>query len=459
MKEKRAMPIHKNEIVPLTITGVTTEGLGVGRYEGIAVFVPSAAPGDELEVHIVKVLKNHAFGKISKIIKPAETRIEPDCPVFAQCGGCCYRHISYEEELRLKEERVRDALGRIGGFADLPMRPICGTEERNGYRNKALLPLGLDKDGKLTMGFYALNSHRIVDCDDCKLQPEVFTKAAQAVRRWFEISGETVYDEQAHKGKLRRLYLRYGKASGEVLACLVINGESVRHSERLVDELRRSVPGLVSVLLNENREKTNVALGKKTTVLWGKPHLTDTLCGLEFQLSPLSFYQVNHDQTERLYALAAEFADLSGKETLLDLYCGVGTIGLTMANKAKKLIGVEIVPDAIVNAKANAERNHIENAEFLCGDAAFAAEKLKERGEHPDVIILDPPRKGCAPELVHTVAEFNPQRVVYVSCDPATLARDCKLFAELGYKPQLAAPVDLFPGTGHMETVCLLSKA
>ena len=458
MKEKSKIDLRKNDIISLQITGTTAEGMGVGRYKDFAVFVPLTAPGDQIEAHVLKVLKSHAYAKIDRLITLSPDRVESDCPVFQQCGGCCFRHISYEAQLQIKEARVRDALIRIGGFSSLPVRPILGSQKQNGYRNKALLPLGKDQTEKLTMGFYALNSHRIIDCADCRLQPEVFQAAEMAFARWFETSGETVYDEQCHTGKLRKLYLRYGEASGEVMVCVVINGQSIAHSDELVAALKQAVPGLTSVLLNINTKKTNVALGKKSKLLWGSPFLRDTLCGLEFQISPLSFYQVNHRQTEHLYEIAARYAALTGNETLLDLYCGIGTIGLSMAKHAKKVIGVEVVPEAVENAKENAKRNHIENAEFLCGDAAFAAAELKKRGETPDVIVLDPPRKGCSPALIETVASFAPQRIVYVSCDPATLARDLKLFAQLGFDPQEASPVDMFPGTAHVECVVWLKR-
>lgn len=458
MKVKNTIELKKNDLIKLQITGTTAEGMGVGRYNDFAVFVPLAAPGDEIEAHILKVLKSHAYAKIHRLIVPSPDRVEPDCPVFHQCGGCSFRHISYEAQLQIKEARVRDTLVRIGGLHSLPVNPILGSEQQNGYRNKALLPLGKDQNGKLTTGFYAFNSHRIVDCDDCRLQPEVFQAAAKAFARWFEISGESVYDEQRHTGKLRRLYLRYGEASGEVMVCVVINGQNITHADELVAALKAEVPGLSSVILNSNTEKTNVALGKRSKLLWGSPFLRDTLCGLEFQISPLSFYQVNHGQTEKLYEIAAKYAALTGTETLLDLYCGIGTIGLSMAKNAKKVIGVEVVPEAVENAKENAKRNQIENTEFLCGDAAFAVAELKKRGETPDVVVLDPPRKGCSPELVETVASFTPQRIVYVSCDPATLSRDLKLFAQLGFVPQEASPVDMFPGTAHVECVTWLKR-
>ena len=452
------MALKKNDIIELSITGMTAEGMGVGHFEGMAVFTPLTAPGDLAQVKVVKVLKNLAYGRLEKLLSPSPDRIVPDCPVFAQCGGCCYRHISYEAELKIKWNKVRDALTRIGGLADLPLRPILGAEHRNGYRNKGLLPLGEKSDGSLAMGFYAVNSHRIIDCENCRLQPEEFHAAMDAFRAWQKQYGDPIYAEETHTGNLRRLYLRKGEKTGEVMACVVVNGNGLRFEQELFSALRDAVPGLASVVINSNRDKTNVALGKKCRTVWGADTIRDELCGLTFRLSPLSFYQVNRGQAERLYEKAAEYADLTGRETVLDLYCGAGTIGLSMAGKAKKIIGVEIVPEAIENARQNAADNNIKNAEFLCGDAAQAAQELSRRGERPDVVILDPPRKGCAPELIETVASFRPRRIVYVSCDPATLARDLKRFAELGYPPVEATPVDMFPATSHVECAVRMER-
>lgn len=450
--------VQKNEIVEMKITGMTAQGAGVGHYQGMAVFTPLTAPGDVARVRIVKAAKNYAYGRLEELVSPSADRMEPDCPCFAQCGGCCYRHITYEAELGIKAARVQDALTRIGGFRSLPVRPILGADSRDGYRNKALLPLGTKKDGSLSMGFYAVNSHRIVDCEECRLQPEEFNRAMAAFRQWAAAYGDPVYDEATHSGRMRRLYLRKGEMTGQILACVVVNGNGLHHESELIEALKQAVPGLASVVVNSNRERTNVALGQKCRTIYGMDTIEDTLCGLRFKLSPLSFYQVNRTQAERLYEVAARYAGLTGQELLLDLYCGAGTIGLSMAGMARRLLGVEIVPQAVENARENARLNGIENAEFFCGDAGEAARMLAERGERPDVIVLDPPRKGCSPDLVRTVAEFGPKRIVYVSCDPATLARDLKLFAELGYPPVEAAPVDMFPGTAHVETVVLLSK-
>ena len=450
--------IRKNDIFEADITAMTAEGSGICRAEGMAVFVPGTAVGDRCAVRIVKVLRKYAFGRLEKLLVPSPDRIAPDCPVAAQCGGCVYRHIRYEAELQIKTQRVRDALERIGGLQDFQMEPILAAPDRCRYRNKCQLPIGLSRDGALQLGFYAINSHRIVNTESCLLQPEAFDRAAAAFRRWYAVSGESVYDEASHSGVLRHLYMRRGEMSGEMMVCVVANGAALHEEALLVEMLREAVPEITGVLLNINRERTNVVLGKTCRTLWGKDTITDTLCGLAFEIAPHAFYQVNRTQAERLYGKAAEYAGLTGAETLLDLYCGTGTIGLSMAKNAKKLIGAEIVPAAVENARRNAERNAIQNAEFLCADAAEAARILFERGEKPDVIVIDPPRKGCDSALIATIAAMRPKRVVYVSCDPATLARDLKLFGESGYKTETVTPADMFPGTAHVETVVLLSK-
>ena len=451
------MLLKKNEIVEIEITGMTAEGSGVGRVEGIAVFVPGAAAGDRLKVRILKTAKTYAFGKIEEILEPSPERIESDCPCSEQCGGCAFRHITYAEELRAKENRVRDAIERIGGLQNPDIHPIVGAEHADGYRNKAQIPIGQDKQGNLIAGFYANHSHRIVQCDCCALQPKPFEQALDAFLEWARKSGESAYDETTHKGKLRHLYLRMAEGTGEVMVCMVVNGNGLKGEDSLAALLRERVDGLKSVLINSNREDTNVVLGRRFRTVWGQDFLTDRMCGLQFRISPLSFYQVNHAQAQRLYALAGEYAGLTGKETVLDLYCGTGTIGLSMAGRAGRVIGVEAVAQAVENARENAALNNIENAEFLCMDAAEAAQLLVQRGEHPDVVVLDPPRKGCAPELIRTVADMAPSRIVYVSCDPATLARDLKLFRELGYAAGLITPVDLFPRTKHVECVVLMT--
>ena len=450
--------IKKNDLFEAEITAMTAEGSGICRADGMAVFVPGTAVGDRCVVRVVKVLKKYAFGRLEELLTPSPDRTTPDCPIAGPCGGCVYRHITYEAELKIKTQRVRDALERIGGFENIPMEPILGAPSRTRYRNKCQLPIGLSKNGEMQMGFYAVNSHRIIDTHTCLLQPEVFDRAAEAFRAWQKLSGESIYDEAAHSGVLRHLYMRCGEKSGEVLVCIVANGAKLHGEDLLVKMLREAVPEITGIVLNINRERTNVVLGRELRTLWGKLTIRDTLCRLEFEISPHAFYQVNRTQAERLYLLAQKEAGLTGNEVLLDLYCGTGTIGLTMAHKARLLIGADIVAPAIADARENARQNGIENARFLCADAAKAAETLKAEGVCPDVVILDPPRKGCDEALVETVCAMQPRRVVYVSCDPATLSRDLARFAERGYATKRVTPVDLFPGTMHVESVCLLER-
>ncbi len=450
--------MKKNDIVKLKITSATAEGSGVGKTEdNIVVFVPMTAIGDEIEARILKVKKTYAFGKIEKIITPSSARISPDCPNFSKCGGCVWRLISYDEELKIKSQKVRDAVERIGGIST-EFRPIIGSERVNRYRNKAQLPIGRDREGGAVLGFYAFHSHRIIDCDDCALQPEIFKTVMDVTRDFIERTNTDIYDESTGKGRLRHLYIRLGEVTNELMVCYVVNGNGLKQEDMLIKMLRESLPNLKTVVFNSNREKTNVILGNKNRVAYGKGYITDVLCGLKFKISPFSFWQVNRTQAEKLYSKAKEYAKLSGDEVLLDLYCGTGTIGLTMAQDCKQLVGVEIVEDAVNDAKANAEANGINNARFICADAPTAAEQLRKEGTAPDVVILDPPRKGCGEELVKTIRKMNPKRVVYVSCDPATLARDLKYFAENGYITQEVTPCDMFPRTAHCETVVLLSR-
>lgn len=451
------MNLKKNEIHETTITGMTTEGSGVGRVNGTAVFITNTAVGDVIKTKIIKTSKNYAIGRVEEIIKPSPDRTEPDCEYFTQCGGCAYRHITYEAECNIKYQRVKDAITRIGGFDKLPIKPLVAGKSRNHYRNKAQLPIGTDSKGNLVMGFYAYHSHRIVNSDFCKLQPTSFSAISKIVREWAIKHKIQPYNEANHKGLLRHLYIRTAEVTGEIMVCLIINGDSVPHTDELTEKLKE-IAGFKSLQLNINKEKTNVILGKRCKALYGSEYITDILCGLKFNISPLSFYQVNRTQAEKLYSIAQEYAQLKDNDVLLDLYCGTGTIGLTMAHKVKKLVGVEIIPQAIENAKKNAQLNNISNAEFICADATEASIKLEKRGIKPTVIIVDPPRKGCDKQLIETISKMSPQRVVYVSCDSATMARDIKIFNELGYVPQEVTPVDMFPGTCHVESVVLLSK-
>lgn len=449
--------IRKNDDICLDITAMSSEGSGIGRYEGMAVFVPATAVGDKIKAHIIKVKKNYAIGKVLEIIEPSPDRKEPDCPVFGKCGGCAYRHITYEAECRIKEQRVKDAMERLGGVT-APANPIAADKNYLRYRNKAQYPFAPGKNGEVIAGFYAQKSHRVVPCSDCKLQPEIFSRILESVLRWANRRGLSPYNEETGEGLLRHLYLRISGESGSVMVCLVINGKELPFSAEFCGILTTRFKEIETIVLNINTKKTNVILGEECRTLYGPGYITDTLCGLSFRLSPLSFYQVNREQAQRLYRKAAEYADLKGSEVLLDLYCGTGTIGLTMAHMAKKLIGVEVVEQAVKDAEKNAMENGADNSEFICSDASKAAAELKRRGIKPDVVIVDPPRKGCGEELINTIAQMSPKRVVYISCDPATLGRDCKIFGSLGYEVKEYTPFDLFPGTVHVETACLISK-
>ncbi|MGN1202390.1 MAG: 23S rRNA (uracil(1939)-C(5))-methyltransferase RlmD, partial [Eubacterium sp.] len=419
------MELSKNDKIELTIDSLTSEGSGVGRYDGLAVFVRGTVPQDKIIAHIIKRSKNYAIGIIDKIVQPSPERIDSDCPCSKKCGGCSFRHMTYTEELKYKKNRVQDALSRIGHL-DIQVDGIIGADDLTHYRNKAQYPVEIS-DGEMLAGFYAYKSHRIIPCDDCRLQPAEFEKGLNAFSKWIEQENITSYNEQTGKGLLRHIYFRKAFATGEIMACAVINGENIPNAKLLVSLLKENVDGLVSVAVNINKGKTNVILGDKTKIIWGKEYIKDILLGKAFLISPNSFYQVNHNQCEKLYSKAKEFAGLTGDEILLDLYCGVGTIGLTMVDSAKQLVGIEIIPQAVENAKENAKINGIKNAQFICADAPKGAEILKKQGIKPDVIILDPPRKGCDKSLFDTIEELSPNRIVYVSCDSATLARDLEI--------------------------------
>ena len=453
------MPLKKNDIYQTEIIDYTTDGSGVCKIDGMAVFVPSSAVGDRAEVKILKSAKNYAFGKIENILSPSQNRISPDCDIFNKCGGCTFRHITYNSELDFKQKRVFDALTRIGGIDGSLIGEIIGAEKSDFYRNKAQLPITLDSDGNIKAGFFAPRTHRVIALDDCQLQSRAFSPAIKIFLEWANQNHISVYDEKTHSGILRHLYLRYAEKTDELMVCIVANANELRKEKQLVKMLSEGLPNLKSVVLNTNTDKTNVITGKKCRTLYGDGYITDILCNMKFRISPLSFYQVNRSQAEKLYQKAAEFADLKQNEILLDMYCGTGTIGLTMANYVKNLIGVEIIPQAVEDAKNNAVLNGIKNAEFICADASKAAENLRNRNIKPDCIVLDPPRKGCESSLIDTICEMSPKRVVYVSCDPATLARDVKIFSEKGYSVKKAVPVDLFPRTPHVETVVLMSRS
>ena len=443
--------LEKNKVYRARIEGYTSEGLGVARIDGQAVFFHRALRGEDCDVLLLKVLKNAAFGKVVKVHEPSPHRVEPDCPYYGKCGGCDFRHMDREEELYAKKTRVQDALRRIGG-SDVQVEEILAGE-RLHYRNKSQFPIAADG----TVGFYKARSHQVIPVENCPLQKVDTNNVQLKFDRYIRLYNVSCYDERTRQGLLRHLYVR-SNGAGESLVCIFANGRELPHEAELVALLREASPRIVGVVLGVNTQPTGAILGKEYRTLWGTDVLTDELCGLTFRLSVPSFYQVNREMAEVLYAKAVEFAALTGTETVLDLYCGAGTITQVMARHAGRVIGAEIVPEAIEDAKANAKRNGVENVEFFCGDASAVAADFAAKGLRPDVICVDPPRKGLAPEVVRAAAQMAPRRIVYVSCDPATLARDVKLFAAEGYGAVCAAAVDMFPGTANVEAVVALER-
>ena len=444
--------LQKNQLHTVTITGYSEEGLGVARIEGRVVFVHGGVRGERCTVRIMKVLKNVAFARVESIEETSPGRQVPDCPHYPACGGCDFRHITYAEELEAKRQRVEDALRRIGG-ADVSVTEILASPQTAGYRNKSQFPVSPEG----LAGFYRARSHQVIPATDCLLQSPQAGAIARAVEQYLADCGVSAYDEERHTGLLRHIFVRTS-AAGQALVCLIVNGDRLPREAELVGRIREACPGTVGVVLNENTRRTNVILGEHYRTLWGQDFLEDTLCGLTFRIAIPAFYQVNRRQAERLYEKAAELAGLTGEETVLDLYCGAGTITLVMARQARRAIGAEIVPEAVENARENARRNEIANAEFFCGDASAVAAKLAAEELRPDVVVVDPPRKGLEESVIASIADMAPKRVVYVSCDPGTLARDVKRFAGRGYVLQQAVAADLFPRTKHVETVVLLSK-
>ena len=446
------MAVTKNQEYTVAIEGYSGEGAGVARIDGFVVFVSGALRGEVCRILILKVLKSAAFAKVLEVLAPSPHRIAPDCPYFPRCGGCTYRHMDYAEELALKRRRVQDNLARIGG-SEVEVEEILGAAETRRYRNKAQYPVS--PDGRV--GFYRARTHEVIDTRECLLVKPEADAAAEAVRQYMRDFRAAGYDERTRRGLLRHVYVR-SNTRGECLICLLVNGKRLPHEAELVERLRRACPKAVGIVLGENTRRDNVILGERYRTLWGADRLEDVLCGRVFRLSVPSFYQVNREQAERLYAKAIEYTQLTGEETVLDLYCGAGTITLALAPHAKRVLGAEIVPEAIDDARENAARSGVENAEFFCGDASDVAKKLAQENLRPDVITVDPPRKGLAEDVVESIARMQPERVVYVSCDSATMARDVKRFATLGYRAVRACAVDLFPRADHVETVCLLSK-
>jgi len=450
--------LRKNDQVEITIEDMGSEGEGIGRYNGYALFVKDTAIGDRALVQITKAGKSYGYARLVKLIEPSPYRVTPRCPIAAKCGGCQLQHIDYARQLEFKENKVRSCLMRIGGFSDFYMEPICGMEEPYYYRNKSQFPVGRARDGRILIGFYAGRTHSIIDTEHCYIGAEVNDKIISFMRSFIERYKIEPYNENEHKGLLRHIVTRVGYSTGEVMVCLVINARQFPHKEELIEGLLK-IEGMKSICLNVNMEKTNVILGKEIIPLWGEPYITDRIGSISYRVSPLSFYQVNPVQTKKLYDIALEYADLHGDETVWDLYCGIGTISLYMAKKARKVYGVEIVPEAIEDARANAKINGIDNAEFFVGAAEeVLPRKYKEDNIYADVIVVDPPRKGCEQSLLDTILAMAPKRVVYVSCDPATLARDIKYLCEKDYELVKVRAVDQFGHSVHVESVALIVR-
>ena len=448
--------MEKNKTYRAEISGLTAEGAGVARIDGQVVFVPGVIPGETCEIKVDHVGRTCAYASLVRVLEPSEHRVKPECPYFGRCGGCVFWHMDYTCELEQKRKRVQDALSRIGGV-EFPDLQITGSERIYGYRNKVQFPVQT-QNGKPVAGFYRAGSHEVIAIADCKIQPESANLAREAVLRWMKQENIAAYDERTHTGVVRHIYLRTASRDGKVLFCLVVNAKTLAKKETLVRTILEQMPEVGGIVVNYNTKKSNVILGERFEALTGDSALYDTLLGLTFRLSPAAFYQVNHAQAERLYEKAIEFAGLRGEETALDLYCGSGTITLCLARHVRKVYGVEIVDAAIRDAKENAARNEISNAEFFCADAGEAAARFAKEGVRPDVIVIDPPRKGVSEDVIAAMAQMAPARIVYVSCDPATLARDVSRLREKGYAAKKAHCFDLFPRCAHVETVCLLSK-
>ena len=455
------MPLQKNQILTLRIERLSSDGSGVAHSaDGEAVFVPGTAPGDEARVRIVKDCGRYAFGILDELLTPSPDRIPVDCPVAGPCGGCSLRHLDYAAELRAKQESVLDAFRRIGGL-EVPVLDILPSPDVDRYRNKVQFPVGIDKNGVPCIGFYAGRTHRIVPCPDCKLQPSVLNEIGNALCAFFAQQVIRPYDEQSGKGLVRHIFLRRGAHSGQIMVCLVCTRAKLPHAEQLCTALRGQFPAISTILLNVNAKNTNVILGSENHILYGPGYIEDTLCGVPVRLGPLSFYQVNTLAAERLYGVAAQYAPLTPDDTQLDLYCGMGTHGGYSAGQCRERIGGEIVPEAIESAKANAARMGeavAAKSRFFCADAGQAATQLAAEGLHPDIVMLDPPRKGCDEATLSAVVRMAPRRVVYVSCNPATAARDAAWLERNGYHAEKVQPVDLFPRTKHCECVLLMSK-
>lgn len=454
---KAAVPVKKGDIIEVQISGLGSSGEGVGRYNGFTVFVKNALPEEIVQAEIVLVKKNYAVGVLKQLIKAASERTEPICPVYEECGGCQLQHLSYAGQLKMKQQQVLDALTRIGHL-DVEVLPVIGCSNPWNYRNKMQFPAAVNAEGKINIGCYAAATHSVIDTGSCLIQKEANNEVLTTVRKWMQRFGISAYDEKTGKGLVRHVMSRVGVHSGEVMAVLITSAYDIPHKKELIEWLEKYVPGLVSVVQNINKKPTNVVMGSKTRVLYGRPTITDSLGALSFNISAQSFFQVNSEQAEKLYNKALEYAALNGNETVVDVYCGTGTISLYLAKHAAQVYGIEIVPPAIEDAKKNAADNNCHNAEFILGDAAEKLPELLSQGIQPDVVIVDPPRAGCEQKVLQAIADVKPKRIVYVSCNPASLARDLAYLAERDYKALAAQPVDMFPMTSHVETVVSLSQ-
>lgn len=452
----KEVPVEKNKDYIIDITGMGSEGEGIGRVEGFTVFIQGALINEKVKAKIIKLSKNYAVGKLLEVVTPSKDRREPICSIYKRCGGCQLQHMSYEGQLDFKRSRVKDALERIGGLKNIEVKPVLGMGNHLRYRNKVQLPVG-GKD-KPVIGFYSPRSHDIIDMDKCYIQNEAADRVVKLTRDWMERYKIKPYDEASHSGLIRHIMVRQAYRTGETMVVLVTNGRKIPHVEEYIEAVRKNIENVTGILQNINTNETNVILGQENILLWGRETITDYIGRFEFNISPHSFFQVNPVQTEVLYNKALEFAGLTGNETVFDAYCGTGTISLFLADRAKKVYGVEIIPQAIENAKENARVNNITNAEFITGEAEKVIPELIEKGVRAEVVVVDPPRKGCDESLLHAIGDMTPDRIVYVSCDPGTLARDLAILTKMGYEAKEVQPVDMFPETAHVETVCLISK-
>ncbi|MCA1052736.1 MULTISPECIES: 23S rRNA (uracil(1939)-C(5))-methyltransferase RlmD [Priestia] len=454
--EKLKPPVEKNEYIDVAFEDLTHDGAGVAKVNGFPIFVQNALPGESGQVKVIKVKKGYAFGKLIKHHTISEQRVEAPCPVYKQCGGCQLQHVSYEGQLQFKQKQVKDVMARIGHLPDVPVHSTLGMNDPWRYRNKAQVPVA-EREGGLVAGFYQQRSHDIINMDACLIQQQANDDVVQAVKSICEKHGVSAYQEQKHKGSLRHIMARYGLVTGEIMVVIVTRTAELPNKKRIIEDIIEAVPNVKSIVQNVNSKRTNVILGNQTNVLWGEEYIYDYIGDVKFAISAKSFYQVNPEQTKVLYDKALEYADLTGEETVIDAYCGIGTISLFLAQKAKKVYGVEIVPEAIEDAKRNAELNGIHNVEFEVGEAEVVIPNWYKQGIKADVIVVDPPRKGCDEALLNTIIEMKPKKVVYVSCGPATLARDLAILEKGGYETVEVQPVDMFPHTTHVENVAVLT--